>query len=56
MVLSMKLATANRVFRALGGPTRRVNFERVARWQRNELPAIQNLMMQSRKDQPCKSN
>jgi catechol 2,3-dioxygenase-like lactoylglutathione lyase family enzyme len=44
MVLSMKLANANRVFRTLADPIRRVKFERVACWQRNELPAIQNLI------------
>ena len=40
----MKLANANRVFRTLADPIRRVKFERVACWQRNELPAIQNLI------------
>jgi hypothetical protein len=44
------------VFRALADPIRSVIFERLARWVRNELPVIQNLTTQNRKDQPCKSN
>jgi len=56
MVLGVKLANANHVFRALADPTRRALFEHLARWRRNESRAIQNLTTQSRKDQPCKSN
>jgi hypothetical protein len=40
MVLGVKPANANHVFRALADPTRRTIFERLARWQRNESRTI----------------
>jgi hypothetical protein len=52
----MKPTNANHMFRAPADLTRRAIFERLARWQHNELPAIQNLQTQNRKDQSCKSN
>jgi DNA-binding transcriptional ArsR family regulator len=40
MVLDVRPANANHMFRALADPTRRAIFERLARRQRNDLRTI----------------
>jgi hypothetical protein len=50
MVSCVKPADANHAFRALADPMYRAIFECMARWQRNESRAIQNLTTQNRKD------
>jgi hypothetical protein len=56
IVLSVKLANANHVFRGLANPTRRAIVERVAGWRRNESRTMASSQCQSGKDEPCKSN